>query len=225
MVSPAELIPVAEATGLIEPIGEWILREAVKAACHWPDDTAVAVKLSPVQFRNQKLLATVVSALAESGLPPRRLELEVTESIFIEGSDHAYGMLQNLRTLGIRTSLDDFGTGYSSLSYLRRFPFDKIKIDKSFIDDVAAREESVAIIRAIVALADALGMTTTTAEGVESLEQVAKLRQAGCTQIQGYVFSRPRPASEIAALFARQLDGSENDGAVAQFEPVRALAG
>ena len=121
--------------------------------------------------------------------------------MFIDGSDNALAMLQNLRTLGVRTALDDFGTGYSSLSYLRRFPFDKVKIDKSFIDDVAARDESLAIVRAIVTLAGALGMTTT-AEGVESVEQVARLRDVGCTQIQGYVFSPPRPAADIAALFA-----------------------
>jgi diguanylate cyclase (GGDEF)-like protein/PAS domain S-box-containing protein len=223
-VSPAEFIPVAEATGLIEPIGEWVLREAVKTARQWPEDTVVAVNLSPVQFKNQKLLATVVAALADSGLPPQRLELEVTESLFLDGSNHAYEMLRNLRTLGVRTSLDDFGTGYSSLSYLRRFPFDKIKIDKSFIDEVAIGEESVAIIRAIVALADALGMSTT-AEGVESLDQVAKLREAGCTQIQGYVFSRPRPASEIVALFARRLEGSEIGGAAAETGKLRARAG
>ncbi len=140
-VSPAEFIPVAEATGLIEPIGEWVLREAVKTARQWPDDTVVAVNLSPVQFRNQKFLATVVAALADSGLPPGRLELEVTESVFLDGGDHVRAMLKNLRALGVRTALDDFGTGYSSLSYLRRFPFDKIKIDKSFIDDVAARDD------------------------------------------------------------------------------------
>jgi len=224
MVSPAEFIPVAEATGLIEPIGEFVLREAVKAASQWPNDAAVAVNLSPVQFKNQKLLSTVVSALAESGLPARRLELEVTESLFIDGSEHAYNMLQNLRALGIRTALDDFGTGYSSLSYLRRFPFDKIKIDKSFIDDVAAREDSLAIIRAIVALAEALGMTTT-AEGVESLDQVARLREAGCTQIQGYVFSRPRPPVEIAAMFAQRLDGYGDDSAARQTGTLRSLAG
>ena len=223
-VSPVEFIPVAEATGLIEPIGEWVLREAVKTARQWPEDTVVAVNLSPVQFKNQKLLATVVAALADSGLPPQRLELEVTESLFIDGNNHAYEMLRNLRTLGVRTSLDDFGTGYSSLSYLRRFPFDKIKIDKSFIDEVAVGEESVAIIRAIVALADALGMSTT-AEGVESLDQVAKLREAGCTQIQGYVFSRPRPASEIVALFARRLEGGEIGGVAAETGKLRARAG
>ena len=198
-VSPAEFIPVAEASGLIDEIGEWILRAAVREARNWPEHTVVAVNLSPVQFKNQKLLATVVSALAESGLPPRRLELEVTESIFLDGAGQTLTMLENLRSLGVRTSLDDFGTGYSSLSYLRRFPFDKIKIDKSFIDDVGAHDHSLAIIRAIVALANALGMSTT-AEGVESVAQVDKLRDAGCTQIQGYVFSKPVPAAEIAAM-------------------------
>ena len=213
VVPPAEFIPVAEATGLIESIGEWVLREALKQARRWPDDTVVAVNLSPAQFKSQRLLAIIVSALADSGLPPRRLELEMTESIFLEGGDQVREMLKNLRTLGVRTSLDDFGTGYSSLSYLRRFPFDKIKIDKSFIDDVAARDESLAIIRAIVALADALGMSTT-AEGVESIDQVAKLRDAGCTQIQGYVFSPPHPADDIIAMFERRLEGYENGDVV-----------
>ena len=203
-VSPVEFIPVAEATGLIDEIGDWVLRQACTEAMNWPDDTVVAVNLSAVQFRNQKLLSTVVAALAESGLPPHRLELEVTESIFLDGGEGPMQMLQHLRTLGVRTSLDDFGTGYSSLSYLRLFPFDKIKIDKSFINDVAARDESLAIIRAIVALANALGMSTT-AEGVESTAQVAKLRDAGCTQIQGYVFSPPRSGGDILDMFAPRL--------------------
>ena len=176
------------------------MRQACNEAMNWPDDTVVAVNLSPVQFKNQKLLANVVAALAESGLLPHRLELEVTESIFLDGGEGPQ-MLQHLRTLGVRTSLDDFGTGYSSLSYLRLFPFDKIKIDKSFINDVAARDESLAIIRAIVALANALGMSTT-AEGVESTAQVAKLRDVGCTQIQGYVFSPPRSGADILDMFA-----------------------
>ncbi len=211
-VSPAEFIPVAEACGMIDEIGEWVLREAVKEALRWPDDTVVAVNLSPAQFKNQKLLSTVVAALAESGLPAHRLELEVTETVFVDSGDGPLQMLQNLRTLGVRTSLDDFGTGYSSLSYLRRFPFDKIKIDKSFIDDVAARDESLAIIRAIVALANALGMSTT-AEGVESTAQVARLRDAGCTQIQGYVFSPPRAATDILEMFAPRLAATRASGA------------
>jgi diguanylate cyclase (GGDEF)-like protein len=211
-VSPAEFIPVAEACGMIDEIGEWVLREAVKEALRWPDDTVVAVNLSPAQFKNQKLLSTVVAVLAESGLPAHRLELEVTETIFVDCGDGPLQMLQNLRTLGVRTSLDDFGTGYSSLSYLRRFPFDKIKIDKSFIDDVTARDESLAIIRAIVALANALGMSTT-AEGVESTAQVARLRDAGCTQIQGYVFSPPRSAADILEMFAPRLAAKRAGGA------------
>ena len=223
-VSPAEFIPVAEATGLIESIGEWVLREAAKTARHWPEDTVVAVNLSPVQFKNQKLLSTVVRALADTGLPAHRLELEVTESVFIDGSDNAVAMLRNLRTLGVRTALDDFGTGYSSLSYLRRFPFDKVKIDKSFIDDVAARDESLAIVRAIVTLAGALGMTTT-AEGVESVEQVARLRDVGCAQIQGYVFSPPRPAADIAALFAAATAAGAPGGELDKVEAVLAKAG
>ena len=219
-VSPTEFIPVAEATGLIEPIGEWVMREALKHARQWPADTIVAVNLSPLQFRSQRLLATVVAALAESGMPPQRLELEITESVFLEGSEQVLQILKNLRTLGVRIALDDFGTGYSSLSYLRSFPFDKIKIDKSFIDDVAARDESLAIIRAIVGLAEALGMSTV-AEGVESEHQVARLRDAGCTHIQGYVFSPPLPANDLAAIFARVPIG---DGRRALAAPARMSA-
>jgi diguanylate cyclase (GGDEF)-like protein len=215
IVSPAEFIPIAEATGMIESIGEWVLRESLKQARRWPDDTFVAVNLSAAQFKSQRLLATVVAALAESGLPPHRLELEMTESIFLDGGEQVQEMLKNLRTLGIRTSLDDFGTGYSSLSYLRRFPFDKIKIDKSFIDDVTARDENLAIIQAIVTLAEALGMSTT-AEGVESTGQVARLRDAGCAHIQGYVFSPPRPAADIIAMFEHRLEGHENGSVVAR---------
>lgn len=225
-VSPAEFIPVAEAAGLIDEIGEFVLRAAVAEARRWPSDTVVAVNLSPAQFKNQTLLATVVQALAESGLPASRLELEVTESIFLDGADGALAMLQNLRLLGVRTSLDDFGTGYSSLSYLRRFPFDKIKIDKSFIDDVGGHDENLAIIRAIVALANALGMSTT-AEGVESTAQVAKLRDAGCTQIQGYVFSPPRSAGDIYAMFAPQLHAAAGGAPASQGDsgPARITGG
>jgi diguanylate cyclase (GGDEF)-like protein len=200
-VSPHEFIPVAETTGLIMPIGEWVLRKALRAARHWPEDTIVAVNMSPVQFRSPKLLATVVSALAESGLPPQRLELEVTESVFLAGSGETLALLNDLRTLGVRISLDDFGTGYSSLSYLRRFPFDKIKIDKAFVHDVVASAESEAIVQAIIALAGALGMTTV-AEGIESEAQVAKLRELGCTQAQGYFFAAPRATAELGTLLS-----------------------
>jgi diguanylate cyclase (GGDEF)-like protein/PAS domain S-box-containing protein len=203
-VSPAEFIPVAEATGLIVPIGEWILRESIKAARGWPNQATVAVNVSPLQFRSQKLLSSVVAALAEGGLPPHRLELEVTESVFLEGCDQTLDILKNLRDLGVRIALDDFGTGYSSLSYLQRFQFDKIKIDKSFVDRVVSKDSGTSIIRAIVAMAGALGMSTT-AEGVESADQVEALRELGCGTMQGYFFARPSPPQEIAALFERKL--------------------
>ncbi|MDR3461953.1 MAG: EAL domain-containing protein [Beijerinckiaceae bacterium] len=209
IVSPAEFIPVAEVTGLIIPIGEWVLREAVTAARQWPRGMSVAVNLSPIQFRSPRLLATVVDALAKSGLQPKCLELEVTESIFLDGSDQTVKILRDLRTLGVRIVLDDFGTGYSSLSYLRRFPFDKIKIDKSFIDDVGMQRESTAIIRAILALAGELGMSTT-AEGVESIAQMDVLRELGCAQIQGYVFSAARPARELSRLFEHGLERTKS---------------
>jgi diguanylate cyclase (GGDEF)-like protein len=206
-VSPAEFIPVAEASGLIVPIGEWILREAIKEARHWPNDATVAVNVSPVQFRSRRLVASVVAALDEGGLPPQRLELEVTESVFLDGSDQNLEILNDLRDLGVRIALDDFGTGYSSLSYLQRFPFDKVKIDKSFVDHVASKDTATSLIRAIVAMAGALGMSTT-AEGVETAVQVEALRELGCGTMQGYFFARPSPAHEIAGLFKRRL----NDG-------------
>jgi diguanylate cyclase (GGDEF)-like protein len=211
-VSPVEFIPVAEASGLIVPIGEWILREAIKAARHWPNDATVAVNVSPVQFRSRKLLASVVAALTEGGLPAHRLELEVTESVFLDGSDQNLDILNRLRDLGVRISLDDFGTGYSSLSYLQRFPFDKVKIDKSFVDHVASKDTATSLIRAIVAMAGALGMSTT-AEGVETAAQVEALRELGCDTMQGYFFARPSPCHEIAGLFRRRLDdGKLDDG-------------
>jgi diguanylate cyclase (GGDEF)-like protein/PAS domain S-box-containing protein len=200
-VGPAEFIPIAEESGLIVSIGEWVLRQALLQAARWPDPMIIAVNLSPVQFRNQRLLATVVSALAKSGIPPHRLELEITESTFLDAGEQTLEMLANLRLLGVRISLDDFGTGYSSLSYLRRFPFDKIKIDKSFTQDVATRGDSAAIIRAIVALAEALGMSTL-AEGIETEEQLARLRDLGCTEAQGYVFSPPRAPADLSEYLA-----------------------
>jgi predicted signal transduction protein with EAL and GGDEF domain len=199
-VSPAEFIPVAETTGLIMRIGEWVLREAVKTARRWPGDTTVSVNISPVQFRDPKLLATVVSALADGGLPPHRLELEVTESIFLAGSDETLALLNNLRTLGVQVSLDDFGTGYSSLSYLRCFPFNKIKIDKTFVQNLES-VEARSIVHAIIALARGLGMSTV-GEGVETEAQLARLRELGCSQAQGYLLSRPRPCADIDEIFS-----------------------
>ncbi|WP_237480393.1 putative bifunctional diguanylate cyclase/phosphodiesterase [Lichenibacterium dinghuense] len=195
LVSPVEFIPVAEELGLIGGIGAWVLGAACRAATAWPGGQTVAVNLSPAQFAVTDLLATVEDALSASGLDPRRLELEITESVPL-GED-SLGVLHALRTRGIRIAMDDFGTGYSSLSYLRRFPFDKIKIDQSFVRDLASRPDCIKIVRSITALGQSLGMTTT-AEGVETAEQFAQLQAAGCDQVQGYHFGRPRPAAEIA---------------------------
>ena len=202
MVSPADFIPLAEETGLIVQIGEWVIREACHIATSWSDDIRVAVNVSAVQFRTKTLNTIVVQALAESGLAPNRLELEITESLFIDNVEATLDSLHSLRALGVRIALDDFGTGYSSLSYLRSFPFDKLKIDRSFIVDLlSAGHSATAIIKSITTLAEALGMETT-AEGVESVGQLDILREQGCTQIQGYYFSRPIPAHQVAALLA-----------------------
>ncbi|WP_235954502.1 putative bifunctional diguanylate cyclase/phosphodiesterase [Sphingobium psychrophilum] len=206
MVSPIDFIPLAEETGLIIPIGEWALHEACRIAMSWGDDIRVAVNVSPVQFRSSTLNSIVLQALARSGLEPQRLELEITESLFIDNVEATLASLHSLKVLGVRVALDDFGTGYSSLSYLRSFPFDKLKIDRSFIVDLLANKGATAIIRAITTLADALGIETT-AEGVESSEQLDILRSEGCNQIQGYLFSRPIPAADVPALLVK-LSGS-----------------
>ena len=198
-INPAEFIALAEETGLIIPIGEWVLREACHQASQWPDDVSVAVNVSPKQFAASGLATTVLSALSSSGLPPRRLELEITESIFIADVDATLATLHSLRNLGIKIALDDFGTGYSSLSYLRSFPFDKVKIDKSFVDDLGTSTNGHAVIRAITTLADALGMETL-AEGVEDIAQFEVLEREGCQNIQGYLFSRPVPADAVPGL-------------------------
>ncbi|KPF95748.1 diguanylate cyclase [Rhodopseudomonas sp. AAP120] len=202
MISPADFIPVAEDIGLIVGLGEWVLRQACMEAAGWPDDVKVAVNLSPVQFRSRNLVQVVISALAQSGLPPRRLELEITESLFLADSEANLATLHQLRALGVRISMDDFGTGYSSLSYLRSFPFDKIKIDRSFVRDVTERPDCLAIVRAIAGLGRSLDITTL-AEGVETIEQLDALRAEGCHEVQGFLFSPARPAAEIAGLLAR----------------------
>ena len=199
LVTPTEFIPVAEETGLIVAMGEWVLHEACRQATRWPEHVRVAVNVSPLQFRNTGFAAIVLQALARSGLQPNRLEIEITESVFLDGEGPTVAMLHKLRALGVRVALDDFGTGYSSLSYLRSFPFDKIKIDKSFVDAVASDTGAVAIVRAIVDLARALDMETT-AEGVEDAGQLSTLRGQGCSSIQGYLFSRPVAAAETDAL-------------------------
>ena len=202
MISPADFIPVAEDIGLIVALGEWVLREACTEAAKWPDEVKVAVNLSPVQFRSRNLVQAVISALAHSGLSPRRLELEITESVFLAETEANLAILHQLRELGVRISMDDFGTGYSSLSYLRSFPFDKIKIDRSFVKDLAERPDCVAIVRAISGLGRSLNITTT-AEGVETVDQLDWLRAEGCNEVQGFLFSAAKPAGEVAALLSR----------------------
>jgi diguanylate cyclase (GGDEF)-like protein len=202
LVSPAEFIPVAEETGMIVAIGAWVLRMACFEAENWPADISVAVNLSAVQFKQGDLAATVQAALAASGLQAERLELEITESVLLHDTVGTLTALHQLRAMGIAVALDDFGTGYSSLSYLRSFPFDKIKIDQSFVRDLMTNKESMSIIRAVTGLGQSLSIKTT-AEGVETLEQLNWLREEGCTEVQGYLFSRPRPASELPALIER----------------------
>ncbi|MFK4726757.1 diguanylate cyclase (GGDEF)-like protein [Bradyrhizobium niftali] len=202
LIAPINFIPLAEETGLIVQLGEFMLRSACADAATWPDDIDVAVNLSPVQFKNPNLIASVTEALTASGLAARRLELEITESVLLQNSEATLTTLHELRAMGVRISLDDFGTGYSSLSYLRSFPFDKIKIDRSFVSELATREDSMAIIRAVTGLGRSLGIVTT-AEGVENDAQLELLRREGCTQAQGYLFSKPRPASDVALMLER----------------------
>ncbi|WP_237479001.1 putative bifunctional diguanylate cyclase/phosphodiesterase [Lichenibacterium dinghuense] len=204
-VSPAEFIPLAEEIGLIVPIGEWVVRTACREAASWPGDLTIAVNLSPAQFKSSRLVQAIASALSSSGLAPHRLELEITEGLLLHDNAANIATLHALRDLGLRISMDDFGTGYSSLSYLRSFPFDKIKIDRSFVSGIpkAAGGDHMAIVRAVASLGAALGMATV-AEGVETLEQMSHIRREGCTEVQGYFISRPVPPAEIARLFAEQ---------------------
>jgi diguanylate cyclase (GGDEF)-like protein/PAS domain S-box-containing protein len=202
VVSPAAFIPLAEETGLIIPLGEWALRQACAEAAKWPTDVNVAVNLSPLQFRNRNLVNVVVSAVAAAGIAPTRLELEITEAILLQNNEATLAILHQLRKLGVHISMDDFGTGYSSLSNLRSFPFDKIKIDQSFVRDLCKNKEAIAIIHAVSGLAASLGMATTV-EGVETKEQLELVRAEGCTEVQGYLFSKPRPAAEVPRLLER----------------------
>ena len=210
-ISPAVFIPVAEEMGLIVQLGEWVLRQACAEAATWPEEIRVAVNLSPAQFSKGNLVSAVINALAAAGLSPDRLELEITESVLLEKSDHNFAVLDQLHALGVRISMDDFGTGYSSLSYLHRFPFNKIKIDKSFIDNIATKPQSAAIVRAVIEMAKAFGISTT-AEGVETSAQLAELRVLGCTDIQGYLFSKAEPPDCVPALLTRRMsaDGSDD---------------
>ena len=206
-VPPIEFISVAEDTGLIIALGDWVMQEACRQATAWPDHVRVAVNVSPLQFRNSGFQNVIFQALSRSGLAPNRLEVEITESVFLEGETSVVNLLHQLRAMGVRVALDDFGTGYSSLSYLRSFPFDKIKIDKSFVDLVAQDESSAAIVRAIVDLANALHMETT-AEGVEDCDQLARLRGQGCSSIQGYLFSRPIEGAAVMAMIAGPMSAA-----------------
>jgi diguanylate cyclase (GGDEF)-like protein len=205
MVSPAEFIPIAEETGLICEIGDWVLATACAEATHWPAGVKLAVNVSPVQLKCQTLALKITAALASSGLSAGRLELEITEAVLIRDDEAALAMLQHLRAIGVGIALDDFGTGYSSLSYLQRFPFDKIKIDRSFVNDVATAEGSSSIVQAVINIAKSRNMTTT-AEGVETEQQREMLLGFGCTEMQGYLFSPARPVAEIRKL----LSGAKN---------------
>ena len=205
LVSPSEFIPVAEDTGMIVAIGEWVLRTACFEAANWPPDISVSVNLSPVQFKKGNLVAVVQAALEASGLRPDRLQLEITESVFLRDTPDTLAALHRLRAMGIGVALDDFGTGYSSLSYLRSFPFSKIKIDKSFVRDLTTNKESLSIVRAVNGLGRSLGIKTI-AEGVETQEQLNSLRENGCSEVQGFFFSLPRRADEVPALIV-ELQG------------------
>jgi EAL domain-containing protein (putative c-di-GMP-specific phosphodiesterase class I) len=209
MVMPSDFIPLAEEIGLIVPIGQWVLRQACVDAMSWPDDVKVAVNLSPMQLGSKTLVDDVAAALADSGLAPDRLELEITETAMLEDTDATLVTLNRLRDLGVEIAMDDFGTGYSSLSYLRRFPFDKVKIDRSFVAGLGQGHDADAIVNAVSDLCRKLGMATT-AEGVETEDQLRLLRLAGCTEVQGYLFSRPRPAGEVAAL-CHSLNERDNE--------------
>ena len=203
MVPPNMFIPMAEEIGLIIPLGEWVIRQACAVAARWPEDLRIAVNLSPAQFRSPGLVQVILNALATSGLAAERLELEITETVLLQDSEATLSTLYQLRELGVRIAMDDFGTGYSSLSYLQSFPFDKIKIDRSFVKDITQSTGSRNIVEAVAALAKGLGMAAT-AEGVETEEQLNSIASAGCTEMQGFLFSRPLPAKEIEEFFLRQ---------------------
>ncbi|MBI5321435.1 EAL domain-containing protein [Bradyrhizobium sp.] len=199
-IPPSTFIPLAEEIGFIVPLGEWVIREACFAASRWPEHLNVAVNISAAQFRGSSLLPVIVNALAACGLHPTRLEIEITETVLLQDREATLAVLHQLRALGIRIAMDDFGTGYSSLTYLQSFPFDKIKIDRSFVKDITENAGSLYIVRAVAALANGMGMAAT-AEGVETAEQLDKIAAVGCTEMQGFLFSKPLPVAEIERLF------------------------
>jgi EAL domain-containing protein (putative c-di-GMP-specific phosphodiesterase class I) len=199
MVLPSSFIPIAEETGLIVPVGEWVLRRACLAAAAWPEHLKVAVNLSPVQLRKSGVVSTVVSALAHSGLAAHRLELEITEGALLGDEQETLTALHQLKRLGVRIALDDFGTGYASLGYLQRFPFDKLKIDGSFVRNMQSGPEARSIVRAVISLGAGLGMVTT-GEGVETAAQLNSLRQEGCVEVQGNLLYPPMSAKTLMSL-------------------------
>jgi diguanylate cyclase (GGDEF)-like protein len=209
LIPPLDFIPLAEDTGLIVPVSQWLLGEACREARTWPDDIKLAVNLSPVHFRSGTLVHDVVGALSLSGLEPSRLELEITESVLLDDNKTTMQALHELRRWGLGISIDDFGTGYSSFTYLRMFPFDKIKIDQSFVRDLPTKKDSTAIVRAIIGVASTLGMVTT-AEGVETQEQLTYLQAEGCTEVQGYLISRPLLTTDVRRILAKPKDIERN---------------
>jgi len=210
LLPPAEFIPVAEEAGFIGTLGEWVLRKACEDAAGWPVYIGLAVNISPSQC-NAALTQTIMSALAMSRLSPGQLELEITESALLQDSSTTVSVLHQLRGLGVKISMDDFGTGYSSLSYLRSFPFDKIKIDKSFVKDVLTDSDSLAIVRAVAGLGASFGVPTT-AEGVETVEQFEQVRAAGCTHVQGFYFGRPMPLGEVMQVLHKRRTNIRKPG-------------
>jgi diguanylate cyclase (GGDEF)-like protein len=209
LIPPLDFVPLAEDIGLIVPVSQWLLGEACREASTWPADVKLAVNLSPVHFRSGTLVHDVVGALSASGLESSRLELEITESVLLDDNKTTMQALHELRRWGVRISIDDFGTGYSSFTYLRMFPFDKIKIDQSFVRDLPTKKDSTAIVRAIIGVANSLGMVTT-AEGVETQDQLAYLQAEGCTEVQGYLISRPLLTKDVRRIFAKPHDVERN---------------
>src|SRR5262245_17573977 len=196
LILPSEFVPIAEEIGLISAIGEWVINQACKEAATWPSHLKVAINLSPTHLARANIASLITRALAAARLPANRLEVEVTEAVLLHATEATIATLHQLRDMGVRIALDDFGTGYSSLSYLRSFPFDKLKIDRSFIKDIGENQESVAIVQAIAMLANALNVTTT-AEGVETEQQLREIRRVGFTEMQGFLFSQPLPRAKV----------------------------
>jgi diguanylate cyclase (GGDEF)-like protein/PAS domain S-box-containing protein len=213
LISPATFIPLAEESGFIIPLGEWVIRQACLTAAQWPNHLHVAINISASQFRSAGLMQVVLGALGASGLKPTRLEIEITETVLLQDKEATLAILHQLRALGIRIAMDDFGIGYSSLTYLQSFPFDKIKIDRSFVKDVAENAGSLNIVRAVASLANGMGMTAT-AEGVETNEQLDRITAEGCTEMQGYLFSRPLPARDIERLFLSRQKAESASGRI-----------